>query len=681
MNLIRLKSACLACATVLAVALLCWPLFAAHSQSAERGLNARVTPGDDFFGFANGDWLRAAPLPPGQERWGARDDIRELTRLQLLQLLDEAKTAPAGSRARKVADFRAAWLNEAAIESRGLAPMRPRLDSIEGVQDKAALTRLLGRWMRADGDPLNWGVFSSSSILGLSVEASIHGEKNYVAFLVQGGLGLPDRESYLSPEPRFETLRTRYREYIGHMIAAAGFDRAEARAASVMALETAIAQRHVPQAISANDHNADNQWTHADFTRQAPGMDWHAFFVAAGLGEQDTIVAWQPAAVAGVAELVASQPLETWKDYLRFHLLDAEADVLPHAFADEALAMRRAVTAAEPLPRAQRALVATQASMSDAIARMYAERYFSARQKARVQAIATSVKAAFVRRLERVTWMSPASRALALAKVRSLYIGIGYPDRWQDDAGLVMDSLDAIGNLRRVRDLEYRLALARLGQPADQSQWWVAPQAPNGILTFQQNAYDFSAALLQAPKFDSTASDAEAYGSIGAIIAHDITHFVDVLGADYDTTFAERHWWTAEDMAGFEAAAEPLVRQYSDYRPFPDAGVNGRLTRSENVADLAGLAAAFDAYRLGLGSRVSDRGYVHEQDRQFFLAWARSWRVRMSDAGMRAQLGSDHAPENFRIATVRNLDAWYDAFDVRPGQRLYLAPDARVRVW
>ena len=669
---------------LLAVTALAWcPMAPIHAQSAERGVDSAVAPGDDFFAWANGGWLAAARIPPGRDRWGARDEINELTRRQVLQLLDDASAAPAGSTARKAADFRAAWLNESAIEARGLASLRPALDSIARLQDKAALARLLGREIGVDVDPLNWGVYRSSRLLGLSVERGINAEKINVPFLVQGGLGLPDREHYLSAEPGMRALRERYQQYIGRLLALAGFTRAEQRATAVMALEMAIAQSHATREVSANDRNADHRWSRADFARQAPGLDWSAFFVAAGLAGQDTVVAWQPTAVTGVAALVAARPLQAWQDYLRFHLLDEAADVLPRAFAEAALAMRGAVaTGQSQKARAQRALEATQLAMSDAIGRMYAERHFPAAQKARVQAIVSNVLAAFVHRVEAATWLSPATRTGSLAKLRALFIGIGYPDRWQDYSALVVDPADAAGNLRRAEAWQRRLTLARLGRPVDLTEWWIAPQTVGAILVFQQNAYDFSAALLQAPRYDATASEAANYGSIGAIIGHDVSHYVDMLGADWDTAFAERHWWKAEDMARFQAAAEPLVQQYAGYHPFPDLGVNGMRTRTENVADLAGLAAAFDAYRRTLGDRAGDREFVRQQDRQFFIAWARSWRSRFSDDALRTWLASDsHAPDNLRVATVRNMDAWYEAFDVRPGQRLYLEPGARVRIW
>ena len=667
---------------VLALVLMCSAFDSARAQRVEQGVDTSVAPGDDFFAFANGAWLRSTVIPEGKERWGARNEINELARHQIAALLDGAGAAPPGTAARKVADFRAAWLNEAAIEARGIAALRPVLDSIDRVRDKAVLTRLLGRWIGADVDPLNYGIYQSSRLVGLSVEPGINGERIYPAFLLQGGLGLPDRDYYLSAEARMQALRVRYQAYVGRLLGLAGFDHANQRAEAVVALETAIARSHAAHATSANDHNADHRWTRAEFAREAPGMDWPAFLAAAGLAGQDTIAVWQPGAMTGVAALVASTPLETWKDYLRWHLLDETADVLPRAFADEALAMRSAVSGQPPATRADRALEATQLALSDAIGKMYAEQYFSPAQRVRVQAIVANVAAAFTRHVESAPWMSPATRTLALAKLRSLYVGIGYPDRWENYADLAVDPADALGNRRRALERGHRNALARLGRPVDLRQWWIAPQAVGAVLIFQQNAYDFAAGLLQAPKFDATASDAANYGSIGAIIGHDISHYVDVLGADYDTAFAERHWWTAEDMARFEAAAEPLVQQFSGYRPFPDLAVNGRLSRTENVADLAGLTAAFEAYRLAQGDGARDTASVRQQDRQFFIAWARSWRVRIRDTALRTQAASnDHAPENYRVDTVRNLDAWYDAFDVRQGQKLYLEPAARVRVW
>ena len=660
------------------------PVAAASAQSAlERSTDGNIKPGDDFFAYANGSWLRATSIPAGKQKWSTREEIFELTRQQVAKLYDDARTAPHGSLARRVSDFHASLLSDPAIDAHSLSRLKPALDSIDQINDRTALTRALGHDVGADVDPLNWGVYRSSHVLGLSVEESIHGEKTQVAFLVQGGLGLPDRANYLSAEPAKQQLRAQYQAYIARVLALAGMDRAEPRAAAVMALETAMAQGQASLDASANDHNADSVWTPADFVANAPGMDWSVFLDAAGLAKEHSFVPWQPSAMRSLAAIVASQPLDTWRDYLRFHMLHRYAEMLPVAFAGAARELRVAEGLDKPDTnvRARRALEATQLYMGDAIGQLYAERYFPAAQKARVEAIVANVRAAFTRRVEASTWMTPASRAIALAKLKKLYVGVAYPDHWQDYSDLRVDPNDPVGNLQRASDRDYRRTLARLGTAIDTREWWLAAQVPGAILTFQLNSYVFAAALMQPPKYDPSASDAAAYGAIGAIIGHDVVHYVDILGADYDTDGAMRHWWTADDMQHYRALSQPLVNQFTGYEPLPGAHVDGKLTESENIADLGGLSAAFDAYRVSLGSRINDKAYVHQQDREFFIAFAQAWRSRLTDAGMRTQLANDHAPEMYRIATVRNLDAWYDAFDVRPGQKLWLDPAARVRIW
>jgi len=642
----------------------------------ESTVDTTVRPGDDFFAYANGAWLKAAVIPEGRGRWAVRDDINERTRRQIEAILDEARTSREGSLARRIGDFRAALLNDSAIEEKGVGPLKKLFAKIDHVSDRLSLTRLLGGSMRADVDPLNIGIYTSSSVLGLSVEHSIHGEKTYSAFLVQGGLALGDRDQYLSTEANAVEHRARYQQYIARVLALAGFEHAEQRAESVLALEWAIAVSQATSEASAADRNADNQWTRADFAREAPGMDWVAFFDAAGLGDQGVIVAWQPSAVKGVAALVASRPLEAWKDYLRFHAIDEYANVLPRAFAEAAASMH-----GDQRTRDQRALAITESAMAGPIGELYAERYFSSAQKTRVNRIIENVATAFREHVAHAAWLSPASRKTALAKLDALYVGVGFPEAWENWSDLRVDPNDAFGNAQRIAERTYRHALARLGKPYDSREWVWPPQNAGAVLIFQQNAYEFAAALLQPPKYDSTASDAATYGAIGALIGHDMSHFVDVLGAEYEPDGRMHRWWTADDSAKFEAASEPLVRQFSEYEPLPGIHVNGRLTRTENVADLAGLTAAFEAHRKSLGAKAADVSHVRRKDREFFIAFAQAFGAKMGESALRAQLATDHAPEMYRMNTVRNVDAWYEAFDVVPGQRLYVDPRARVHIW
>ncbi len=533
----RLLATVLACALVVATTVQATD--SRNTTTLESGVDPSISPGDDFFAFANGAWLKATELADGKERVTARTEINELTNQQIANLLNDARTAPAGSSARKVADFRAALLNVDAIKAKGIAPLKPLLDRVDRVNDKQALTRFLGSELRTDVDPLNLGIYNASHLLGLAVQASIHGEKTYVAFLLQGGLGLPDREHYVSNEPRMQLLRAKYLAYIERMLALRDAGRAPVgsaatsaqlsqRASAVMALQTAIAQSHATREASGNDRNADTLWTRADFAREAPGMDWSAFFTAAGLAKQPTFVAWQPSALKGAAALVASVPLQTWKDYLRLRVIDRYADVLPRAIADEASALRAAASEKPQSSRDLRAVEATQSAMSNAIGKMYVERHFPAAHKARVQAIAANVVTALRERVAAVTWLSPSSKAVAQAKLQAMYFGVGYPEKWQDYSSLVINPTDPVGNLLRVNEYKYQQALLRLGKNIDQREWTVAAQWPGAVLTFHQNAHNFAAALLQIPKFEATYSEAMNYGAIGAIIGHEASHFVDM---------------------------------------------------------------------------------------------------------------------------------------------------------
>jgi putative endopeptidase len=658
---------------MLVTALLCAAATMMCAQvRGEPGVDEAIHPGDDFFAYANGAWLKNTPMPAGIHRWGARAEVNELTKRQVTQLIDDAAAAPAGTDARKVADFRAAYANESAIESRGLASLTPLLTRIDSIHDRPTLTRHLASELRADVDPLNLGIFDSAHLLGLTVDSGSHGEKTYVAFLLQGGLGLPERKQYLDTTPDALALRARYQARIARVLELAGYDHSTQRAEAAMALETAIAQSHATPEASAEDRNADNLWTRADFASRAPGIDWPAFFTAAGLSKQDSFVVWQPTAIEGAAKLVASQPVAVWQDYLRFHVIDRYADALPPAFSD---------TTSEPTPRAERALEATKQKMSGPLGKLYVERYFSAEQKARMQTIIANVIAAFRARIEGVSWMSPANKAMALAKLKTLYFGVGYPEKWPNYSTLAVSSNDAVGNLRNIEQWNYRAALARIGQPDDHRDWAITPQTSGAVLNFQKNSYNFAAALLQPPRYDPAASDSANYGAIGAIMGHEVAHFLDTLGADYDASGAKVHWWTPEDQSNYQAAVDPLIRQVSEYRPFPDATIDGAKTQVENVADLGGLIAAFDAHRRALGAKAGDPAYVRQMDRQFFIGFAGALRSKYDEAGMRKQLDNDHAPETYRVSTVRNMDAWYEAFDVQPGQRLYLEPKARVRIW
>ncbi len=654
------------------------------SASLAGGMDPGVKPGDDFDAYANGGWSKSTDIPADKSRWGVAGELAELTNQRVVELVVQAAGQPAGSDARKAADYYAAYLDQAAIDAKGVAVLQPLLAGIAALHDKAALTRYLGAGVRADVDPLNATNFDTRNLFGLWVAQGFHDDKRYTGYLLQGGLGLPDRDYYLSDSPRMARLREAYQAHVARMLALAGLDRAEERAQGVLALETAIARSHATRVDSNDVRKADNTWARADFARRAPGMDWAAFFTAAGLSGQQRFTVWHPSAIRGEAALVGSQPLQVWKDYLSFHAVDRHAAVLPRAFAEQAFAFYGTTLSGVPKQkaRARSALDATNAALPDAVGRLYVEKYFPAETKARVQAMVANVVKAFDRRIATLDWMAPATKRQAKAKLATLYVGVGYPDKWESYADLVVDPGDALGNLQRVSAWHYSKALAKLGQPVDKTAWCMSPQTVNAVNMPLQNALNFPAATLQPPFFDPAAPDAVNYGAVGATIGHEISHSFDSEGAAFDARGRLRNWWTTKDLAHFEASSKALVAQYSAYKPFPDLALSGELTLAENIADLAGLGAAFDAYRLTLGMRAQDPALLREQDKLFFTAYAQSWRTKTREAMLRRLVASDgHAPDNFRVATVRNLDAWYPAFDVQPGQALYLAPRERVRVW
>ncbi|MBZ2206725.1 M13 family metallopeptidase [Massilia sp. R798] len=672
--------------TAIAVALYAtFAIGSAHAQtSAAKPVPAAsmtVLPGDDFFAYANAGWLANTEIPADRSSWGAGAALAEETNQRIRNMIETiAADKNAGGDARIVADYYSSFMDEAAIEAKGAAPLKPALAKIDAIKDKAALVRALGASVRADVDPLNATDFFTENLFGLWVAQGLNDPARNTPYLLQGGLGMPDRAYYLADSPRMAELRTKYQQHIAAMLTLAGYADGGARAARVFALETAIAQSHAPREDSADVQKANNNWSVKDFAARAPGIDWNAFFKAAGLAGQDKFIVWHPSAMAGAAKLVASTDVATWKDFLAFHAINHNAAVLPKAFADQHFAFYGTAMSGTPQQslRWKRALAATNNAVDEAVGKLYVERFFPAENKQRLQQMVSNIVTAFSKRVEKLEWMAPATRAHAQEKLRTLYVGIGYPERWTSYAGLKVVRGDPLGNAMRAEEFGYAQALAKLKKPVDRTEWSMPPHVVNAVNMPMQNALNFPAAILQPPFFDPKASDAVNYGAIGAVIGHEISHSFDDQGAQFDAQGRLRDWWTKEDLAHFKTASDKLIAQYSDYKPFPDLAVNGQLTLSENLADLAGLAAAYDAYK----ATGSDKASMVDGDREFFIGYGNTWRTKMREGAARQRILTDgHAPGEYRTATVRNLDAWYKAFDVKPGQKLYLAPGQRVRVW
>jgi putative endopeptidase len=581
------------------------------------------------------------------------------------------------------ADFYAAFMDEAAIEQRGLAPLQPELDAIAALKDRAALARTLGASLRADVDLLNATNYYTDRLFGLWVSQDLHQPDRYAPYLVQGGLGMPDRDFYLEGG-RFVELRAKYQAYVAQLFTLAGSADAEAKAARVLALETAIARVHASQQDTNDVQKGANAWARADFAKQAPGLDWDAFLDAAGLAAQQDFIVWQPGAVRGISALVASQPLATWQDWLAFHALDGAAPTLPKAWGDAHFAFHGNALSGTPQQkdRWKRAIEAVGSALGEAVGKLYVEKHFSPETKARADAMVKNLVAAFDQRIGAVDWMSAETKARAKAKLATLRIGMGYPDRWRDYSALEVRRDDALGNASRASLFEYHRNLAKLGQPVDHGEWFLLPQTVNALNVPLENRLIFPAAILQPPFFDAAADDAVNYGAIGGVIGHEITHSFDNSGALFDEKGRLANWWTKDDLARFEAAGAALAAQYDQYKPFPDLAVNGKLTLGENIADVAGLATAWDAYALSREGKPDETLEGFSPAQRFFLGWAQAWRSKAREPALRNSILTNvHAPGQYRALTVRNLDGWYPAFDVETGQALYLAPEQRVKVW
>lgn len=650
------------------------------------GIDAAVKPGDDFFRYANGAWLKTAEIPADRSSIGTFYTVFLKAEQRTADLIRNAgANAPAaGSDARRIADYYAAYMDEATIEAHGLAPLKPELDAIDAIATRADLARVLGAGLRADVDPLNATDLHTDNLFGLFVSKGLEEESLNLPYLFQGGLAMPSRDYYLDDDDATRAVREKYRTYVAAMLKQSGAEQPAQAADAILALETKIAGAQQNLVDVEDMHKANNVWTPDDFARKAPGLDWAAYFKAAGLDDQSRIVVWQPDTFARLSALTASEPLAAWRALLRFHALDRNADLLPRAWADLAFDFHGHTLQGVPAQqeRWKRAVSATGTDLGDAVGKLYVERHFPASSKAEVETMVKNLVDAFEDGIDKLDWMTPETKAEAKAKVATLRVGVGYPETWRDYATLEVRPDDALGNRLRAEKFEFEHQKAKLGQPIDRGEWWMTPQTVNAVNLPLQNALNFPAAILEPPFFDPAADAAANYGAIGAVIGHEISHSFDNMGAEFDARGRLHNWWTPEDAAHFKTAGDRLAAQFDQYEPLPGLHINGKQTLGENIADVSGLAAAYAAYRKSLGGQPAPVIDGLTGDQRFFIAFAQAWRGKIRDAALRQRLATDvHAPGDYRALTVRNIDAWYPAFDVQPGQKLYLAPQDRVRIW
>lgn len=650
------------------------------------GMDTSVKPGDNFFDYTNGTWLKNTQIPDDRSSTGAFLKLYETAQKRTAELIEQAaKSDPAeGSNARKIADYYAAYMNTGAIDKAGLSPLKPMLSAIDGIKSRDGLAEVLGSRLRADVDPINATHFHTDHLFGLFVTKGLESDSQNMAYLLQGGLGMPSREYYLSNDPAMKGFRDKYRDYVAALLKQAGAKDPAAEAKTVLELETKIAKAQTSLVDSQNVHKADNVWSMSDFAKKAPGLDWKAYFKAAGLSDLKQIDVWQPHAMTGLSKLVADQPLSAWKTLLRFHTLDRYASLLPKPYADLAFDFHARTLQGVPQqrPRAKNAIDATSTDLGDAVGQIYVKKYFPASSKAEVETMVKNIVNAFDQRIDTLAWMAPETKAKAHEKITTLRVSVGYPDTWRDNSTLTIKPDDALGNHLRAEAFEYAYQKSKIGQPIDRGEWWMTPQTVNAVNLPLQNALNFPAAILGAPFFDPKADPAANYGSIGAVIGHEISHSFDNTGAEFDAQGKLSNWWTPADLKHFQEATQKLVKQYDQYQALPGLHVSGEQTLGENIADISGITAALAAYHASLGGKPAPVIDGLTGDQRFFIAFGQTWRSKMRDAAIRQRINTDvHAPAPFRAETVRNMDDWYKAFDVKPDAKLYLDPAQRVKIW
>jgi putative endopeptidase len=632
------------------------------------GKDTSVAPGDDFYAFANGTWARNTPIPEDKSNFGMFTLLADLSQERTRAILDEAR-GDAGSR---IGSAYASYLDEARVEALGMAPIQPWLNRVRALQDRSAYVALA-----AEADRAGIG-----GLFGGYVGQDDRAPENYIFTMGQGGIGMPDREFYLGTTERFERVRAAYLVHLEAMLALAGESDAAARARAIMDFETEIARVHWNRVDSTDATKTYNKLTVAQLEEAAPGFDFSAYLQGVGATQNDVIVN-QPSAFTGIARLFASAPMQVLRDQMIVRSLSAYDEGLPRAVGDADFAFYGTALTGTPQrqERGKRATDFTSRILADEVSQVYVARHFPPATKAAMDQLVTNVVAAMGRRLETVSWMQPETRARARTKLANFTTKIGYPDQWRSYDGLEIRADDLFGNMWRSNRFEHDYQLGKLGQPLRRWEWFMTPMTVNAYANFGMNEIVFPAAILQPPFFDPHADPAINYGGIGAVIGHEISHHFDDQGAKYDENGRLADWWTPQDVAAFEAAGRRLIEQYNAYEVLGER-INGELTLGENIADLAGLSIAYDAYRTSLGGREAPVIDGLTGDQRFFLGWAQVWRRNHRDADMLQRLTTGaHSPSTQRVWVMRNLDQWYDAYGIAPGQRLYLAPDERVRIW
>ena len=640
------------------------------------GMDAAVRPQDSLFGAMNGTWLRTTPIPGDKADYGTFTQLDDLSNERVKAIIEglAAKPQAAGTINAKIGDFYASYMDTKAIDAAGMRPLWQYLAQIDAVKNKNDLVRLMGQWVSFVDLPM-----------GLGVGPDAKDPTIYSAGAGQGGLGIGDRDYYLKKDERFAKARTAYLEYMRKLLAAQGSKNAKVQAAAVMNLETRLAKIQWTHEENRDPVKTYNPMTLAQISAKAPNIDWKAYLAAGELVDPPFVSIAQPSYFWAMSKLVKSEPLDVWKAYMRVHLMDSVSTLLPadvrearfqfHGVAMNGLKTDRA--------RWERAVGTLNDSMGEAIGQVYVSEYFPPAYKTRMVELVDNLMKAYAQSIDGLTWMSPATKVEAHAKLAKYGIKIGYPDHWRDYTTLDVKAGDPLGNSVRAAQFEYHRQVVRNTKPVDRTEWGMNPQTVNAYYDGTKNEIVFPAAILQPPFFDMKADDASNYGAIGAVIGHEISHGFDDEGSQYDGDGKLRNWWTADDRKAFEAITSKLDAQYSSYEPLPGVHVKGKLTMGENIADLSGLQIAYKAWKISLNGKPAPviDGLTGEQ--RFYYGFSQAWREKMRDEAMLNLVTTNpHSPPQYRAdgASI-NSDGFHDAFATKPGDKMWKAPADRIRLW
>jgi putative endopeptidase len=638
------------------------------------GRDTAVAPGTDFYSYADGTYVKNLKIPPDRSRYGSFDALAALSEQHVHDLLEKAAAdANASGERAKIGAFYRAFMDEKRIDALGAKPLAPELAEIKAADTRAAIARMMGRGSES----------FYSSVFGAGIQVDEKDPAHYAVYLGQAGLGLPDRDYYL--EPSFAAQKTAYQAYIAQMLKLADWPDADAQAKAIVDMETQIAKVSWTLAEDRDSTKTYNPMTPAELAVAAPGFDWAAFLDGAEVGGVKRVVVAENTAFPKIAAIYAATPIKTLQAWEAFNVVDSASPFLAKPFADAQFEFRSKTLSGQPeqRPRWKRAVGILNTDMGEAVGHLYVDAYFPPESKAKMEALVGNIRAALAARIQRVTWMSDATKAKALQKLSMLSVKIAYPSKWRDYSALKVSETDLVGDVEHSASFDWHRQLKRLNGPVDRTEWAMTPQTVNAYYNPTENEIVFPAAILQPPFFDPAADMAINYGGIGGVIGHEMTHGFDDQGRHYDGTGLLTDWWTAEDAAKFVEQTKRLGAQYSAMEPLPGAHIKGDQTMGENIADLGGSLLALDAYHASLHGKPAPVLDGLTGDQRVFLGWAQVWASGIRPDALKRQLVSDpHSPASARVnGVVRNVDTWYDAWNIKPGDPLYIAPDQRVRIW